>query len=166
MKEQMEIYTGYNLWANKRIVQLLNSQPQDILNVRVSNSFPSIRKTIYHIWDAQLIWLNRMRGISLTAWPSEEYGDDFAGYDMYFIQQSEDFKNFVSSKSDSFFTSICFYRAINGKEYQSQNWEIIMHCMNHSTYHRGQIITMLRNLDITNLVETDLIFYLREKHQL
>ncbi len=155
--------TDYNVWANRQIIEMLNALPADILNATVSSSFPTIRKTIYHIWDAQVIWLQRMQGISPTVWPSEEYGDDFAGYDIYFEQQSEDFRNFVASKPESWFNNICFFKTLSGKEYQSFNWEIIMHCMNHSTYHRGQLITMLRNLDITRVVQTDLIVYLREK---
>jgi uncharacterized damage-inducible protein DinB len=163
MKEVLINLTRYNVWANKRIIQLLNEVQTDVLNELVPSSFPTIRKTIYHIWDAQVIWLQRMQGISLSVWPSNEYGDDFAGYDLYFIQQSEDFRNFVEQKPESFFTSVCFYKTINGKEYQSLNWEIIMHCMNHSTYHRGQMITMLHELGITNLPATDFIFYLRDK---
>jgi uncharacterized damage-inducible protein DinB len=155
--------TDYNVWANKRIIELLNAHPSGLLNAYVNSSYPTIRKTIYHIWDAQVIWLQRMQGLSLTVWPSEEYGDDFTGYDIYFIRQSEDFRNYVSSKPESFFNTICYYRTMNGKEYKSYNSEIIVHCMNHSTYHRGQIITMLRNLDVTEIPSTDFIVYLREQ---
>jgi len=39
---------------------------------------------------------------------------------------------------------------------------MIMHCMNHSTYHRGQIITLLRELGATEIPGTDMIAYIRE----
>ena len=35
--------------------------------------------------------------------------------------------------------------------------------MNHGTYHRGQLITMLRQTGVTNLPATDLIVYYREQ---
>ena len=163
MTNMLLTLTEYNVWANKRITGLLNELPRDILNAPVQSSFPTIRKTIYHIWDTQVIWLERLRGVSPVRWPSEEFDDDFAGYDLYFNQQSEDFRNFVAGKPEIFFNTVCFYKTLNGKEYQSYNWEIIVHCMNHSTYHRGQLITLLRNLEATDVVSTDFILYLREK---
>lgn len=163
MKELLVEMSAYNVWANRRIIELLHQQPPEQIDTAVSSSFPSIRKTIYHMWDAQVIWLNRMQGISLGTWPSAEYQEQFAGYDVYFLQQSEDFHRFVETRTDSFFATTCFYKAMNGKEYQSKHWEIVQHCMNHSTYHRGQIITMLRTLGVEEVTSTDLIFYLREK---
>ncbi len=161
MKQLLLSFCRYNLWANQQIINTLQLLPPDIVDATVQNSFPSIRKTIYHMWDAQVIWLGRMQGISLTTWPSAEYGSDFAGFDLYFIRQCEDFINFVETRHESFFESICFYRAINGKEHQTRNGDIILHCMNHSTYHRGQLITMLRNLEVVELPTTDYIAYNR-----
>lgn len=161
MKQLLLSFCRYNLWANKKIIDTLQLLPNDIVDAQVNNSFTSIRKTIYHIWDAQVIWLSRMQGISLSTWPSAEYGEDFAGYDLYFIRQCEDFIQFVETRHESFFESICYYRALGGKEYQTRNGDIVLHCMNHSTYHRGQIITMLRNLEVVTLPSTDFIEYNR-----
>ena len=82
MKQLLVSFCRYNLWANKKIIDTLQLLPNDIVDAQVNNSFTSIRKTIYHIWDAQVIWLSRMQGISLSTWPSAEYSDDFAGYDL------------------------------------------------------------------------------------
>ena len=162
MKELLITLCEYNIWANQRIILFLKTIPGEFIDAPVMSSFSTIRKTIYHIWDAQVIWLSRLQGISLNKWPSEEYGDNFAGYDLYFIQQSEDFLKFVETRSEGYFESTCFYKSMNGKDNQTKNGLIIAHCMNHSTYHRGQIITMLRTLGITDLIETDLIEYTRE----
>ena len=165
MKQLLITLCDYNVWANKSIMAFLQTLPPEFVDATTLSSFPTIVKTIYHIWDAQVIWLNRLQGISLNTWPSEEYGDNFAGYDLYFIQQSEDILKFVETRSESYFDTTCFYKTMNGKENKTLNGHIILHCMNHSTYHRGQIITMLRNLGITNLVQTDIIIYLREQQQ-
>ena len=162
MKTLLTSLCDYNVWANKRVVEIIRSFPEDISDKFIESSFPSIRKTIYHIWDAQVVWLNRLQGISLNTWPSKEYGDGFAGYDLYFIQQSIDFHRFIQTRSETYFETTCFYKTLNGSDNQTKHWQIILHCMNHSTYHRGQIITMLRSIGLTNLISTDYIAYTRE----
>lgn len=162
MKTLLTSLSDYNLWANKRIIELIQTSSEDIIDTTIESSFPSVRKTIYHIWDTQVIWLNRLQGISLNTWPSKEYDDAFAGYDLYFIQQSIDFQRFIQTRSDGYFESTCFYKTLNGKDEQTKNWQIILHCMNHSTYHRGQLITMLRGLGFSKLISTDYITYNRE----
>ncbi len=165
MKQLLISMAEYNVWANRRIIDMLNEQPEDVIDAEAISSFPSIRKTIYHMWDAQMIWLNRLQGISLSRWPSDEYDAHFSGYDVYFIRHSEDLMRFIETRTESYFDSTCFYKALNGKEFHTSNWKIILHCLNHSTYHRGQIITMMRNLGKTNLVQTDYIIYQREKEE-
>lgn len=162
MKALLTSLSDYNVWANKRVVEMIQSSTEDIIDKPLASSFPSIRKTIYHIWDAQVIWLNRLQGISLNMWPSKEYDDAFAGYDLYFIQQSIDFQRFIQTRSDTYFETTCFYKTLKGDDNQTKHWQIILHCMNHSTYHRGQIITMLRSFGLTDLMSTDYIAYTRE----
>lgn len=163
MKELLNSYCDYNVWANTAIIQTLSSVSPEIIDKHMGGSFPTIRKTLYHIWDAQVIWLTRLQGSSPSDWPSAMYDDEFAGYDLYFIQQSEDFARFVSSRPEDFFGDMCFYKALNGQEYQTRNGEIILHCMNHGSYHRGQIINYLRMQGVSDLPHTDYIFYSRAK---
>ena len=162
MKQLLTSCTDFNIWANRRIVQLVRQMEDGLIDEETPSSFNTIRKTIYHIWGAQVIWLNRLQGISLTEWPSIDQQGNFAGYDLYLIQQSEDFHKHIVQKPESYPETLCMYRVMTGKEYQNRVWQIVMHCMNHSTYHRGQIITMMRTLGITDVIPTDYILYLRE----
>ena len=166
MKSLLNSYCAYNVWANKAIIEVLGRISPELVDKHMGGSFPTIRKTIYHIWDAQVIWLTRLQGSSPTNWPSADFDDDFAGYDLYFLQQSEDFARYISTRPDQFFEDMCFYQALNGTEYQSRHADIILHCMNHGTYHRGQIINYLRAMGITDLPHTDYIFYCREQQKL
>ncbi len=54
---------------------------------------------------------------------------------------------------------------IDGTAYFNSVEEIIMHVMNHGTYHRGQLITMLRMVGFTAVESTDFIRYLRMKEK-
>jgi uncharacterized damage-inducible protein DinB len=49
-----------------------------------------------------------------------------------------------------------------GQPFAQPLWQMLQHVANHSTYHRGQIATMLRQLG-TKATSTDLIAFYRER---
>ncbi len=156
-------YCNYNVWANQRFHDLLIEVQKEKLTQEVNSSFPSILKTIYHIWDAETIWLNRMQGISLTRFPSKALDiTPKEGLDQWLLH-SKTFLQFVEEQPASFFEKNAQYSTTRGVEHQQKNTEIIQHCMNHSTYHRGQITTMCRQVGIEQISSTDYIAYLRIK---
>ena len=159
MKEIIIQQVNYNLWANKRMADLLITIEPTLLDREIKSSFPSIRKTVHHIWDAELAWTGRLQGKSI-AWPPTSQIQN-PQIDQ-FIKTSEDFIFFVQAKDDAFLQSSTTYKDSKGNQYTNINSGIIMHCMNHSTFHRGQLITMFREAGIIQLPSTDLITYLRE----
>jgi uncharacterized damage-inducible protein DinB len=54
------------------------------------------------------------------------------------------------------------YRAMNGSPYANPLGELLRHVVNHGTYHRGQVATLLRQLGVKP-PQTDLILYYRER---
>lgn len=150
---------SYNWWANSRIAEVLIKLDNAELDKEISSSFSSIRKTVFHIWDAEFIWLSRINGVSLSAFPSKTYGKEVA-IDA-FLTCSRDFESSVKNAPDSFFFKSCTYKNLQQKEFTNSHAEIIIHCMNHSTYHRGQLVTLLRQIGIVELPSTDFIAFLR-----
>ena len=154
-------YIKHNVWANATLATVLNVQPNEVLDKELVSSFATIRKTVFHIADAQHIWLSRMRGISPVDLPSKALDNSQAIGALH--ATSSGFEEYVSRKESPFFKEICSYVALDQKTYQEENGNIIMHCMNHSTFHRGQLITMLRQAGLEGEIpSTDLITYLRE----
>ena len=56
----------FNVWANGKIVEILSKVDEKFFDAEVKSSFPTIRKTIHHIWDAELIWFTRLKGDEAT----------------------------------------------------------------------------------------------------
>ena len=161
MKDLLKKYASYNLWANERIINILNSLPEDLLCKELKSSFRSISLTVLHMYDAETIWLKRLEGISLNKWPSA----DFKGSPNEALQKLEisslNIKEFVSETDNGYLYEDCSFSSLDGKPYTMKIYDIIHHAMNHSTFHRGQLVTMLRELDITELPSTDYIAYIR-----
>ncbi|HTE34087.1 MAG TPA: DinB family protein [Chryseolinea sp.] len=155
-------HLNYNVWANDRIAGVVQSIDEELFRRQNKSSFPSIEKTMVHIWGAQHIWLRRMHGESLSVspiangtWSKSEVLAGLNGTSLGLVA-------FVESKSPSFLATRYAYRNLKGDPFNDPYEDTLYHVVNHSTYHRGQIITMLREGDINTVPATDLIHYLRE----
>jgi uncharacterized damage-inducible protein DinB len=197
MKDILTQYTNYNLWANEKLLGFIESaiaNDPSILDKELTSSFSTIRKTVYHIYYAELVWYKRLRGESLVfnkeelenialngsplpgGVPDGLGGSEsnplsggvpdgrggFSEFKKLFLSQSQDFIDYVKTLDDEKLSSGFEYKSTEGTAYENKIWESIHHCMNHSTFHRGQLITMLRNVGYTDLSSTDFITYIRE----
>ena len=141
-------YCKYNTWANQKIATYILSAGEVIADHELLSSFSTIRKTMLHIWDAQLIWMARLNGQSFNSWPSKDFKGSLEDACLGLVADSTEFEILaekISGAASQRFT----YKNQEGSEFTNTAEEIIMHCMNHGTYHRGQIITMLRQAGFT-----------------
>lgn len=154
-------YTAFNVWANTQTVEWLKTKPQELMEREIPSSFPNIRLTLLHTWGAEKIWLERLQQIfPTTTLPLQFEG---AMEDLYTVMlaTSVAFHDYVKALSDEKLQEICDFRLMNGTEDRRTRAHMIQHCMNHSTYHRGQIVTIGRNLGWIDPPSTDFIKYLR-----
>jgi len=150
---------AFNVWANKRMCDFIiaNLRSEQIDKELVS-SFPSVQKTIYHIRDAEATWLERLGGI-----PIKGTTGSFETELNIFIRNSKALLEFLSSRDEKYLNGIISYVHKNGVEYAEQASDIVTHVINHSTFHRGQLIMMFRQLGFTEgIPKTDFIAYARE----
>lgn len=160
MKQLIGTSAAYNVWANDKIAEILKGIDNDLLDEPVVSSFPTLRKTVYHIWDAEFIWLSRLQGEAITYWPSEKFNAETPIDGI--LEVSKGLLDIVQQHNDEWLNTVCEYYNTKGQKFTQQYYQILMHVFNHSTFHRGQLITMLRTLGVTNLVSTDLITYFRQ----
>jgi uncharacterized damage-inducible protein DinB len=153
-------YTRYNLWANQAMFGWLGTHT-DLWEQHITSSFPSIRATFLHIWDAEAGWLARFEHQDMTRWPSEVYTGPNEQLQTDLLASSQRVVDFFAACSDDFFDVEMGYRQKNGTAYSNQVSDMLLHCMQHSTYHRGQLVTMGRQLGLTDPPKTDYIHYVR-----
>ncbi len=154
-------YVNYNVWANKGIADFLIDKDQNLLDKEIISSFNSIRKTIFHLADGQYVWLSRLQGVSPTDWPSKNMKPEEAIPAL--MNTSNAYAEHFEGRPESYWSEIITFKAMDGTEYKESVGNITMHLMNHSTFHRGQLITMFRQVGFEGkMPRTDLIAYLRE----
>lgn len=153
-------YAAYNLWANQSLVEWLKTKPSEALECEVASSFSSIKQTLVHIWDTETWWLGVLQGTA----PESTYGRVFEGApeEVFtgIVNRSADFAEFAAGQSEAALQEICPFSIPYVGDFARSRFELIQHCMNHSTYHRGQIVTIGRNAGLTDAPMTDFMFYL------
>ena len=151
----------YSEWANTKFADLLSTVDDEIYHQTNKSSFPSIAKTVLHINDSQLVWLSRLKGHGLTSWPSENFRGGKAEGLAWLVESSRELTSFITTKGEPFLQTRYAYKSMKGDPFEDTVEDTLFHIVNHGTYHRGQIIIMLREMNVTKLISTDLIHYLR-----
>ncbi|MFT3795750.1 DinB family protein [Flavobacterium sp.] len=150
-------YADYNAWANKKLVDFLQTKPTALLDTEVPSSFPTIRLTLIHILEVQDFWFGVMKGTHNE--PKVELPGTVDGLLKIMIRNSEQLANYTASLSEAELQQNCYLKT-QWFEADKTRLEYLMHTMNHSTYHRGQIITMGRALGFTDAPMTDYNYYI------
>ncbi|MCC6252809.1 MAG: hypothetical protein IT238_10140 [Bacteroidia bacterium] len=158
MKKMIKKYSDYNLWANNRIVQCTESLSIEQMHQPIISSFETVYKTILHIWSAEYIWLERLQGNEVHELPKKMLENE-KFFNNRFLSNSANFCDFISAQPDEYFENNTTYRNSKGITYTSQNSTLILHCFNHSSYHRGQLVVLFRQLGLTQIPSTDFIAY-------
>ncbi|MFN0214706.1 MAG: DinB family protein [Saprospiraceae bacterium] len=156
-------YANYNLWANTQFVNWLKTKPLELMEREVPSSFPTIRNTLLHIWGAEEIWLERLQSIPASTFLFQRFEGTVEDIFEGILKNSNEFAAFVQGLSDDDFKEICTFKLFNGTEDSRPRSQMIHHCLNHSSYHRGQIITMAHGLGLTDPPGTDYIKFVRLK---
>jgi uncharacterized damage-inducible protein DinB len=156
-------YADYNLWANRKTINWLEAQPQELMDFELPSSFPTIRSTLWHIQSAERFWLNVLHGNATTSF-SNPMPENMATLFAQYLAKTTEFTAYVKSLSEEELQANCALEQPWMKGVVPR-FEFIQHCINHGTYHRGQIITIARNTGITNPPITEYAIYLIKEKQ-
>jgi uncharacterized damage-inducible protein DinB len=108
------------------------------------------------------LWLERWQGRSPDKFPP---ATDFPTLDSVRSRWSEIERNlveYIASLKAEDLERLIEHKTTAGVPQSAPLWQMLQHLVNHGTYHRGQVATMLRQLD-AKAVSTDLIVFYRER---
>nr|PZN91576.1 MAG: damage-inducible protein DinB [bacterium] len=161
MIDELRELFAYNRWANRRILDAAAKLGPEALDKDLGSSFPSIRATLVHILGAEWLWLSRWKGTSPTGLPDSWDLSTLDAIRARWAEFEREQKEFIDSLGEDDLRRAVSYRNVKGEPFTNTMAQMLRHVVNHSTYHRGQVITMLRQLG-AEPVSTDLIAYYRE----
>ncbi len=151
----------YNAWANRRMLDACAELGSEPFTRQLGGSFSTLRETLTHIVWGEWLWLERWNGRSHgpeRPWP--EFAD-LASVQKEFEKVDQDLLRFVAGLKGADLERVLDYKTSAGKPSSNPLWQMLSHLANHSTYHRGQVTTLLRQLG-AKAIATDLILFFRE----
>jgi uncharacterized damage-inducible protein DinB len=156
----LEFLVNYHYWATRRVLQAVEALPPELFLKDLGNSFPSVRDTLAHLYGADWIWCERWCGESPAALPDAQRFPDVTSlrkaWDDHEPRVRATLQRFADIGVDQTFEYVR-----NGVRQSQPFAHTLQHVVNHGTYHRGQVVTMLRQLG-ADAPSTDLIVYVRE----
>ncbi len=157
LKKIMSNYADYNLWVNQQFVNWLSPKSDELLYAEVSSSFSNIMKTLDHIWSTEAYWFSV---ISQTPMTEKESFEDLSKEEIFagLLNSSTKLKHLINSITEE---DLVQEVKITNPWFECELpiADYLIQVINHGTYHRGQIVTMGRNVGITDASNTDYNFY-------
>lgn len=163
MKELLSKYVAYNLWANGILADLILKLPTGNVFKEMPSSFKTIQETIFHMCSAEYIWRQRMMLAERIIPLNEDLKNDTPALCKELINQSNQLNKWVSGKNELALTHVFQYKNSQGEFFKQPVNEVLLHVCNHATYHRGQLVNMLRQLGFEKIPQTDFSFWSRSK---
>lgn len=152
----------YNQWADRRLLDACASLTNEQFTRNLGSSFSSVRDTVTHMYGAEYVWNERFQGRSPSVLVSGAGYPDLASIRAKLEEMDACYIDYVSKLTQQDLDRVIKYKGFTGDEFSNPLWQSLHQLTNHASYHRGQVVTMLRQLGV-KAVSTDLIMYYREQ---
>lgn len=162
MKDTLQEFGSYNLWANESITSAILGMDEHLHQQHSPSSFPNLYATILHMWDAETAWWQRMHRHEKILVPSQNFNPNMKEAVNGLLSQSTLWSNFAKEVTEQELKNKLEYRNNRGEQFSQALHEVMLHVFNHGTYHRGQLVTMMRALGHEEIPQTDFIVWARK----
>ena len=152
---------SYHRWANQRYLAAVAELTAEEADRDLKSSFPSVRATLVHLMSAEWVWVQRWKGTSPTSFPDSAGLSTIAAVRQRWSEIESEQERLLERMTDERLARPLAYRNLKGEPFESPICDQVQHVVNHATFHRGQVATMLRQLG-KQPPGTDFVTFLRE----
>ena len=154
---------AYTEWANDRMLRCAEALEAEAWAQDLGGSFPTLGGTLAHLISAEWVWVQRWTGVNPTARPAWLEAPAPAVLRTALAEVEQDRRAFLGGLVDADLARPVTYTLFNGSTTTQPLRDLLLHVVNHSTYHRGQVASMLRRLGQTP-PPTDYVLYAATAH--
>jgi uncharacterized damage-inducible protein DinB len=160
-RHDIQTLIEFDHWANHRMLAAARSLSAEAFSRNVGGSFRSLQETLIHTLWAEWIWLQRWQGQSPQYVFSAADFPDVEAVERRWLEVERGQHDFVKQLTDERLSRRVGYENLKGERWEYLLGHMIQHVVNHSTYHRGQVVTLLRQLG-AQAPSTDFLLYFDE----
>lgn len=159
--QDLSTLIDYHYWARDRLLDAVEALTPDQYNHDLGSSFKSVRETLVHVYAAEWAWHSRWHGHSPDALLPADQFPDLAALRGAWADLEAKMRAFVGGLDEQGTSRVIEYKLLNGRPGASPLWQMVQHVVNHASYHRGQVTTMLRQLGAQPAKPMDMIAFYR-----
>ena len=150
---------AYNRWATDRLLDAARALARTEFTRDLGTSHRSVRGTLVHVLWSEWIWLQRWRGTSPKNVFAEDQWPDVGAIHARWSELERERQDFIGAVTDDRLTQLISYENLQGERWEYSLVHMMQHVVNHSSYHRGQVVTLLRQLGRTPPTTDFLAFF-------
>jgi uncharacterized damage-inducible protein DinB len=156
--DEARLLQAYNRWANERIFAAAADLVPEQLRRNLAASHGTVWGTLVHIVWGEWLWLGRWRRARPGPGPDPRQCGDLPSLRSRWAELERAQRRFVDQLTDAALTERISYENPPGTAWTYPLSEMVRHVVNHSTYHRGQVAALLRQLGATPVATDFLVF--------
>src|SRR5271168_1639455 len=145
-QDEIRTLFAFNAWANHRVLDACASLTAAQFTQPAVSSFATVRDTLHHIMGVEWLYYERWSGRSPTSLLPGEKFDDVASMRARWAKIEKDLEEYVGSARLGDLERAVTYTNMKGQPFSYPMRAMLQHMVNHSTYHRGQVATQLRQV--------------------
>jgi uncharacterized damage-inducible protein DinB len=152
----------YMLWADRHMLAAVRPVQPEHLTRDAGVSFGSLLGTMVHMLGSQRVWLSRLSGNPLDRRPALDDYPDLSSWIHGWEETASGIEAFLAGLTDPQLAAPLTWTSFSGETYTQPLWQLVIHLVNHTTYHRGQVVSLLRQMGY-GAPSTDLSYYFVER---
>jgi uncharacterized damage-inducible protein DinB len=161
--QDLRTLLDYHYWARDRVLAAAAALTPEQFTRDLGSSFRSVRNTLVHVYSAEWNWHSRWQGTSPTSMLSPELFPDVPSLQAPWSDHEGNMRAFVEQLGEAGINRIFEYKMMDGRPGATVFWQMLQHVVNHGSYHRGQVTTLLRQLGAKPGKSMDMIAFYRER---
>jgi uncharacterized damage-inducible protein DinB len=159
--QEIKILTAFNSWATERVFRAVEALPPGEVTRDMKSSHRTVHGTLTHLVGAEKLWLSRMLGTSEGTMLKGKEVPTIADVRKLWEQTGFGIAKFLGTMTDRKLQEKFTYATPAGEQFTYTFTQALQHVVDHSTYHRGQVITLVRQMGHTP-PSTGMTLFLRE----
>jgi uncharacterized damage-inducible protein DinB len=158
---ELQTLLEYHYWARDRVLDAAAALTAEQFTRDLGSSFKSVRDTLAHMYAAEWAWCSRWNGHSPAALLAADLFPDVGTLREKWRELETNVHAVLDRMGQQGVDEVIAYTMLKGDARSSVFWQMVQHVVNHASYHRGQVTTMLRQLGAAPPQGMDLITFYR-----
>ena len=151
----------FDEWATERTLESVSNLSDGKYHDDLKSSHGGIHGTLLHIYSADMIWFQRWKGTPSSTSVVQEI-PNLDSLKTHWKEYRISLNNYLRSLTEEILTAPLSYADSKGNKHAEPLYQQMQQVLNHASYHRGQIVTMLRQLG-GKPQATDIIMFYRTR---